>query len=279
MTPAQPARPTVPRLLAACSLLLYLAAFWRTLAWLLTTWLGDPYYSHGLLVPLLAAYLAWRLRAPAGKPAFAVGLLTVGVAYALQFLALSRSAYLLSSLALLLGLAGLTLLWRGWAGLRRWWFPLTFLMLAIPLPILERWTPALAQGVAQASGTLARLLGIPVLVEGARLLLPSAELVVGAPCSGVNSLAALVTLAALYAFVLSGPRAHRWALFLLSVPVALLANLLRVTLLLVVAELAGPGAALRLFHDASGIVLFVLAVGLLLMLGRLLRCSGLRSDL
>lgn len=266
-------------LLAACSLVLYLAAFWRTCAWLVASWLGDPYYSHGLLVPLIAAYLAWRRRSQPGKPAFAVGLATVSAGYGLQLLALSRSAYLLSALALVLGLAGLTLVWRGWAGLRRWGFPLVFLTLAVPLPILERWTPALAQWVAQASATLARLLGIPVLVEGARLLLPSAELVVGAPCSGVNSLAALVTLAALYAFVLSGPRAHRWALFLLSVPIALLANLLRVTLLLVVAALAGAGAALRLFHDASGIVLFLLAVGLLLALGRLLRCGGLRSDI
>ena len=53
----------------------------------------------------------------------------------------------------------------------------------------------------------------------------------------------------------------------------------QLTLLLVVAELAGAGAALRLFHEASGIVLFLVAVGLLLLLGRVLRCGGLRSDI
>jgi hypothetical protein len=41
--------------------ILLLALFYPTLKWLLGEWLGNDYYSHGPLVPLISAFLAWRL--------------------------------------------------------------------------------------------------------------------------------------------------------------------------------------------------------------------------
>jgi len=109
--------------------------------------------------------------------------------------------------------------------------------------------------------------------------LPQAALVVGVPCSGVNSLAALLTLAVLYAFLVCGPVTSRLVLVALSLPIALLANLLRVFLVIVLAYWVSLDAAMTYFHGWSSLALFVMALGLLVIVGKGLRCSGIRSDI
>ena len=265
--------------------MLLLLTFWRTLVWLVASWCGDPYYSHGFVVPLISVFLAWRLcrsqtrGSVSGRSSYIVGSIALALCFGAHLVAMRRGVFLVDALTLVAAFAGLTLALGGWALLRRQAFPLAYLALAIPLPILERWTPGLAQWVAQSAAALAKPLGIPTLVQGARLILPSCELVVGAPCSGVNSLAALVTMGTLYAFLVPGPIAARVSLVLLTVPLALAVNLARVFLLLVLAAYAGAELALRYFHDWSGLLLFVLAVGLLFLVGRLLGCDGIRSDI
>jgi exosortase len=155
---------------------------------------------------------------------------------------------------------------------RRHAFPITYLLLMVPLPWLEQLSPGLARGMASVAAAFAGGVGLPVSAQGAQLQLGGATLAVGAPCSGLNSLAALVTLAALYAHLAEGPLAGRVGLVLLAVPIALLANLLRIVLLVLVAHALGIEAALRYFHDWSGLVLFGLAVALLLLAGKGLRC-------
>jgi hypothetical protein len=54
---------------------------------------------------------------------------------------------------------------------------------------------------------------------------------------------------------------------------------LRVALLLVIAELVSPDAALSYYHDWSSPILFMMALGLLLVLGKVLGCSQIRDDI
>ena len=167
------------------SLLLALA-YVPTLGWLWTTWLGDPYYSHGLLLPLVSLFLAWRRETaqPLGTGLdssippvdWVAGLALLAACYGLNLLSLRSVLYPGSALCLLVSMVALLLILQGRSGLRRHGFALALLLLAIPIPLLERWTPVLARSVASISAESARLLGLDVAREGARLVLPSAEL-------------------------------------------------------------------------------------------------------
>ena len=263
-------------------------SYYSTLAWLVMSWLGNTYYSHGFLVPAVSLVLAWRLQAHppagAGNPAasgraFAEGLVLTGVGLGVHLVAASRGAHLLSAVTLAPVLSGVVLALGGLRTLRRLVFPLGFLFLMVPLPILERSTPELARWVAATAGAICRAAGLQVVVTGARVALPTSALVIGAPCSGVNSLAALFTLAVLYAFLLRGPLVAREALPALALPIALLANLARICLLVVVAHYAGTDAALQAFHGFTGPVFFLLGLGALVLVGRWLGCSEIRSDI
>ncbi|MBM3187119.1 MAG: exosortase/archaeosortase family protein [Chloroflexi bacterium] len=263
-------------------------AFYPTVRWLAATWLGNPYYAHGFLVPVISAVLAWRLQKrsahhPKGGPATGnasvLGMVAMGAGLGLHLASLAQRLLLPSSLAFVAVVAGLVWSLGGFALLRRQAFPLAFLLLMIPQSWLELSTPHLARMVADASAEMARLLGIEVITVGAQIELPTASLTVGAPCSGVNSLAALITLAVLYAYLVRGPALSRWLLAILAAPLALGANLVRVWLIILVAHYAGPELALTLFHDWSSPLLFLLALVLLIATGRGLGCAGIRSDI
>ena len=277
-----------PWWLWVAALLLTVIAYHPTFAWLIMSWLGNSYYSHGFLVPLISLVLVWRLQrrrisessalAVFGR-SFAVSLVLAGLGLGIHILALARQLYLVSATSLIPVLSGIVLALGGVGTLRHLAFPLGFLFLMIPLPYLEKSTPYLARWVASAAATITRAAGLVVTVSGARVELPGTALVIGAPCSGVNSLAALMTLAVLYAFLVRGPLVARLALVALALPIALLANLVRVCLLVFLAHYLGEAAATRYFHDWSSPFLFILALGMLILVGKWLRCSEIRADI
>ena len=267
---------------------LLIIIFYPTLVWLITTWLGSPYYGHGILVPLISLVLAWRLHGHRAARAtdedrpdrrLVPGVVLAAMGLGAHFLAGERHLHVVSAGALVVVLGGAVLALGGYRTLRRLAFPVAFLFLMIPLPWLEASTPYLARGVASAAARLSAALGVDVVILGARIELPNTALVVGAPCSGVNSLGALVTFAVLYAFLVRGPLTSRLALMFLAVPIALLANLVRVLLVILLAHNVGAEAALGYFHDWSSLFLFLLAVGLLIAAGRALQCKAIRSDI
>lgn len=258
--------------------------YYPTLRWLVNAWLGSPYYSHGFLIPPISAALAWRLArtthasAPE-QPSRALGLIVLSIGLAAYLIALWRRAYLVSAATLIASLAGVTLFLAGRKALRRQLFPIAFLSAMIPLPWLEQGAPILARWAAEASGWAAKGVGIDVAITGAQVELPGAAFVVGAPCSGVNSLAALLTLATLCAYLVRGPLPSRIALPALALPIALLANLIRLTVMIALAAWVSADVALGFYHDWSGLLLFALAVGGLILIGKALRCDGMRSGL
>ena len=101
---------------------------------------------------------------------------------------------------------------------------------------------------------------------------------VGAHWSGLRWLVALIALAAFLAHAVQGPIWARWLVFLSAVPVALLANLVRVASLFAVAYSWGPDAGLGYYHDVSSLVLFLVALVLLILLSRGLGCGDFNLE-
>lgn len=251
--------------------------FVPTLRWLVQSWLGNPYYSHGFLVPVVAGYLIWRRRHIAPDP-WDGGLLVLALGVALHLYALPARVHILSALGLIIVLAGLVLTFVGRQAFRRWAFALFFLVTMIPLPFVERLSPPLEAFVARYAALSVRLLGIAASTVGSQVHLTTTAFTVGAPCSGLRSIVALLTLTALFAYVVHGPWWGKAALLVAALPIAVAANLVRVSSLFLVAETLGPEAGLRYYHTLSSPTLFLLACSLLLLTGRSLQCHVIRSD-
>ena len=264
--------------------ILLLALFYPTLKWLVGEWLGNDYYSHGPLVPLISAFLAWRLwvKWPPEqrriKPA-TLGLLPLSAGLIAYLYALLQRAYFAASLAMIVIIAGLVWYLLGTAALRRFAFPIGFLIFMVPLPFVEPLSVPLAQLTGVLSAAIVRLFGVPITVNGAQISLPNAELVVGAQCSGLRSIVTLMTLVALVIFLVEGAWWKKALLALSSIVIAALGNVIRVASLLVVANIWGADAAFKYYHDYSGIVFFLSALALLLSFSWVLGCREIRDDI
>lgn len=275
--------------------------------WLWGEWWNNDYYSHGVLILLVSLYLAWRtferrekvvpvvpeghdittLRQAQGTArgvqAHETGdnrgifLLLCSLLLFLYFSA--DKAYYLAAFAMIFMLAGLLWSFGGTKTVRHVAFPLAYLLLMVPLPFVERATLPLSLWTGTCSGYLVRWLGLDVTVRGAAVTLPNTDLVIGAQCSGINSIMALTALTVLVAYLLEGPWWGRLALVALAIPLAILGNIMRVANLLVVATYFGADAAFRFYHDYSGFLFFALVLLLLIPISRLLQCKTLRLDL
>jgi exosortase len=254
-----------------------------TLAWLPRSWLSNPYYSHGFLVPPLAAFLAWtQWRRVAAEPRRGdtwSGIALTVAALALVVWAVRWQSHPLVAAGMLALVAGILLYLEGWARLRHWLFPLLFLAFMIPLPFVDLASPWMESFTARWATELAGLVGISALQQGGEITLPNTAIVVGAPCSGLRSLVTMLTVASLWVYLVEGKPLVKALLVLAALPLVALANVLRIAILLVVAVLAGEEAALGYYHDWSSPVLFLLALGLFLALGKVLGCARLRDDI
>jgi exosortase len=264
--------------------LLLLALFYPTLRWLVGEWLGNDYYSHGPLVPVVSAFVAWRLwrswladqrRLAPGNGGLVLGL----IALLIYLFALLQRAYFAASLAMVAILAALVWALLGVTSLKRMAFPLFFLLFMIPVPFVEPLSVPMAQITGTISAAIVRLTGVPIVVNGAQVSLPNAQLVVGAQCSGLRSIVTLFTLVGIVVFVLHGPWPNKVLLALSSILIAAFGNVLRVSSLLGVAHIWGADAGFKYYHDYSGIVFFLSALALLLLFSRLLGCREIREDI
>jgi exosortase len=256
--------------------------FSSTFTWLAYNWLNNSYYSHGFLVPLVSAFFLWRKREVFGvdsrEPSNA-GLFVLGISLVGFLAAQVWQAYHLSAVAFILLLFGLALYFLGKRATREIAFPLAFLLFMIPVPLINRVSPALESFTATVSTSVVRLLSIPAVNQGSRIQLQDSSFVVGAACSGLNSVVALATLVVIFVYILEGSYRAKTVLLLMSVPIAIVANIFRVSSLLAIAHVFGAEVGMRYFHDYSSPVLFLLAFGLLILASRLTGCSEIRRDI
>jgi len=263
---------------------LFLLVTWSTWRWLWGEWMANDYYSHGVLILPVALYLGWRrLRNTSADQRTAAqgdtrGLIALGVALAFYLYFFNNKAYYLAAFAMILMIAGMLWTLYGFRWLRTLAFPIGYLLLMVPLPFIERATLPLALFTGVCSTAFVKFFGMELTVIGNAVKLPNAELLIGAQCSGINSMITLIALTALCAYILEGPWWGRITLVVLAVPIAMLGNILRVSNLLVVARYWGADVAFRFYHDYSGIVFFVIVLLLLLPVTRMLQCRTLRLD-
>ena len=263
-------------LLLAAPVVLLLAGIYAGAArGLWTTWTTNDNYSHGPLVPVVAvALVVARRRRLAALPVRGswLGVPVLALGCALEIAGRRADVFTLQGWSLVVVLFGLSLTLLGRAWTRALAFPLGFLvfMLTFPPVVVNQLSFALKEVTVRFAQRVAESLGASMLRDGMTLYLAGGELRVENPCSGLRSLLALLATGALFAGLQHGGGWRRLVLFLAAVPVAMLANAIRITALILVGHYVGIREAGGLVHDVSGYVLYAIALGALLLVRRLL---------
>lgn len=244
-----------------------------------TTWASDE-QGHGPIILALSYWLAYRKRhelmglpvtpsAWAGVPLLALGLLLYVFGRSQAVIAFEVGSQILLWM-------GVLLIFRGWAAVRLLWFPLFFLVFMAPLPnaVVATLTAPLKTAVSTVAEAVLYRLDYPVARTGAMLNIGQYQLFVADACAGLNSMFTLESLGLLYMNLMNYKSvARNMALALSIIPISFCANVVRVIILVLVTYYFGDAAGQGFVHGFAGIVLFLVALGLMLAvdlpLGRL----------
>lgn len=246
------------------------------IAGLVNDWTIDENYSHGFLILPIALYFVWERRSRLAlaqlRPSL-LGLVVILGSIAMLLAGVLGSELFLTRVSILGTIAGAVLFICGRHHLKILIFPISFLLLMIPIPaIIFNQIAFPLQLVASRFGELVLSgAGIPVLREGNVIQLANTSLEVAEACSGIRSLISLLTLGIIYGYFTDARIWARSALALATIPVAILANGLRVAGTGVAAHRFGPEAAQGFFHTFSGWLIFVIAFLMLFVLQHLIQ--------
>lgn len=151
----------------------------------------------------------------------------------------------------------------GAEAVRRMWFPILYLGFVVPLPnwVITTLTAPMKEYVSYTATWLLSHAGYPIVREGVTLYVAQYQLLVEDACAGLNSLISLTAISLFYIYILHNA-SWRYALFLMLwiVPVALLANLVRVIILVLITYHFGNAAAQGFLHSTAGLVMFATAL-------------------
>ena len=253
--------------------LLYFPAYWELAH---TVWASDE-QGHAPIILLLSTWLLFVKRHElAALPVRARPLLgwpLIVSAMAVYALGRSQDIIMLEVGSQIVLLCGLLLLFSGTAALRHAWFPLFFMIFMIPLPgaLVAAVTAPLKTAVSAVASDVLYRIGYPVGRSGVIMTVGPYQLMVADACAGLNSMFTLEALGMLYMNLMKYTSAARnFALALLLVPTAFIANIVRVIILVLVTFHYGDAAGQGFVHGFAGMVLFLVALGFMLILDRVL---------
>jgi len=241
---------------------------------LIQQWNNDEDMGHGFFVPVIAAYIAWQkrdelLNRPL-KPNY-FGVAIVIYAAIQMYIGTLGAELFLARTAIVEAIVGIVLTLGGTYALRVMAFPLILLCFMVPIPavIYNRITFPLQLFASQVAAFVLELLGTPVLRDGNVLELPSQRLNVVEACSGIRSLLSLTFLSLVYGYFFDKKPWMRVALFIATVPIAIIANAGRVTLTGMMSEI-NTELAHGTAHTASGWVIFMIALAMMVVTHQLI---------
>jgi len=248
----------------------FLLLYGQVLRGLVSDWATDDNYSHGFIILPFALFFMWERRRQVIESQAApslLGLLMVLVGAVMLLVGLLGAERFLTRLSMLIVLAGALAFVRGWTTVRVLAFPLAFLLLMIPIPgiIFNQIAFPLQLLASHAGQTMLSALSIPVLREGNLIVLANTTLEVAEACSGIRSLVSLLSLGIIYGYFTDDRPGVRTLIAMATVPIAILANAIRVAGTGTAAHYLGLDAALGFFHSFSGWLMFGVAFGLLFL--------------
>lgn len=248
-----------PLVLAAVAGLVTVATYWSAGTYLVLSWWHQfDDYGHAFLVPVFSGYLLWKRRE------MVTPWPDRGTLWCLPFLVLWAAIrwgaayfnYAIDHYSLIPFLVGVVLFLGGWRALHWAWSAILFLIFMFPLP------GALAGGLGQelqaigarTSVFVIQTLGIAAVSQGNIIIVQDTAVNVAEACSGLKMLVFFFTVCVGAAIVLDSPWWERVVIVLSAPPIAILANVARITVTALLLHLKLGELADKFFHDMSGLV-------------------------
>jgi exosortase B len=229
-------------------------------------WQTDD-HGHGPIILAVLVWLFWTkrreiLEAPTqpsralGWPVFVLGLLVyvTGRAFGIAIFEIGSQ---------LLVAAGMLLLLKGTPALRVAWFPVIYFIFMVPLPgiLVDAITGPLKMWISDIVETLLYAVGYPISRSGVILSIGQYQLQVADACSGLHSMFSLSALGTLFMYIMDRQsRLHNGIMLAAILPIAFVANIIRVIVLVLVTYHLGDEAGQGFLHGAAGMVLMIAAL-------------------
>ena len=257
-----------PAVLICIAVMVALVAFSGGLLELVRRWSAQEEYSHGFLIPVVAAWMLWSRRdavfASVGRPSW-IGVLLISVAGMMLIVGELSAFYLLSQLGFVVVLLGIVLAIGGISLLKVTFIPIAFLVFAIPLPyFIDAELSARLQLISSDLGVFfIRLFGVPVYLTGNIIDLGNYKLQVVEACSGLRYLYPLLSLGFLAAYLFQAPLWQRVVVFISAIPITIVMNSLRIAIVGLLVDRWGTEQAEGLLHFFEGWVIFIVCAAIL----------------
>jgi exosortase len=263
--------------------------FWKTLSSLVFYSLHDASGSHIVLIPFISLFLIYSERGRIfsktrrslgpGTGLIVAGILTYWAAGRFIPSIEGNQSLVAAAIAVILTWAGGFLAFYGGRAMRAAAFPLTFLLLMVPVPeaILARIIYAMQQGSTYIAVLIFKLVGVPVFRQGFVLSVPGFAIEIAQECSGIRSSIALFITAVLAThYFLRTP----WKILLfiaLVFPIAVIKNGVRVATLTLLSIYVDPSFLFGNLHRDGGFVFFGMALAILVPILFLLQKSEIHA--
>ncbi len=242
--------------------------FWPSLVEMHDRWSVDPRYSHGYLVPLFSLFLLWHRRSMLSAVQFRTslwGFIPILLGIGMKIFGARFYLTWFDGAALLPCLAGIAVLVGGMPLLRWCWPAIAFLFFMIPLPYrAEIGVGSPLQWIATRSSNYAlQTFGLPALAEGNVISIGEAKINVVEACNGLGMLMMFLAYASAAALIIDRPPLDRFLIVLGAIPIAIFANVTRITVTGLLHVTAGGPVADKVYHDLAGWLMMPLALATL----------------
>jgi exosortase len=249
---------------------------------LIRDWILDGNYSHGFLVVPISIWIVHRCRKDMVYPAETsrLGIALVVMGSIGLVLGIAASEFFTTRMSLVLQITGIGLAYLGKENFRKVWFAFFFLLFMVPVPAVIYYQATLPMQLlsTRATAFLLQLLGIPAIREGNIINLPGYSLEVIEACSGLRSLVTLLALGSLYAWLYMSGKVRAVLLTVAMIPIAIAANVFRILITAIGAYTISENLADTFLHEVSGLLVFISALVMMMILGAILTWLGKRSS-
>ena len=251
--------------LLAALVLLLVVVYWNTLRVISVVW-NNPAYSHGWLVPVFAAVLLWLRREPiqeANPAERASGIALLAAGLALRMAGGYYAYPYIEMISLLPCVFGVFLLVGG-TSLLRWAGPCARLFdLYVSLARRRRAEPPThCRSWPRYAAPTLQTVGVPASRSGNIINLGALKLGVVEACSGLRMSTIFLALAVAITLVTTRPGWSRITIIMSAVPIAILVNVIRITVTGILYVVASHELAEAVVDDLAGWIMMPMAMGI-----------------
>lgn len=245
--------------------------YFHTFIYLWTKWMDDAQYSLGFLVPLVCGYFVWKKssevknieRRPSNW-----GLVIIVLSLVMHAAGMMLDVSGPSALSIVTILIGGCLYFHGPGLIRLMSFPLAYMVFMIPVPggVIDK--IGVPMQILASKSTAFLLSAIIPNVEraGIQISVDGYQFVVAPACSGMSSLVALVGVCAVFSYLTQLTNGFKWLLFSLSIPIAITANIVRISSIGLLGYYWDWEKAMSIYHEWSSPMLFIVAILILFLI-------------